>query len=149
MARSGIHFGDCGMTLHETQTAPVKWFGIPRLYCLIVLFAAVFTIAIKMAPDRKPFVNPKIVAEAYVWPIGCEKKIYMEGDYIAQACMKSEYYIYEWKRYGWHVTSKGFQGFYRVSNDAIDFNHCNVFIKRHCIIYNKISNVFGAVGENK
>jgi hypothetical protein len=110
--------GDGGVRLPHDYNVPVKWLGLPRLYWLIGAFIVVFMAAIKMAPETKPFVNPKLAAEPYVWPEGCEQKKYRETDTISENCLTQKYYIGDGQKWGWRRIS-AWPYYYRVGNDAV------------------------------
>jgi hypothetical protein len=113
-----------------------------------VLFAAVFTIAIKMAPDRKPFVNPKIVAEAYVWPIGCKIKKYASGDKISKNCLIEKYYIGDCQNWGWPRGTK-WPYYYRVGDDAVMVTDVisGIIMSDQVTIYEVINGIFIVEGS--
>ena len=71
-----------------------------------------------LLPKHKPFVNPKIVAEIYVWPNGCERKVYKELDKIRRECLVDRYKIGDGQIWGWRRTGK-WPHYYRVGNDAV------------------------------
>ncbi len=155
MARSGIPLcwmGDGGVSEKfgiEKRVPSKRLF--PIYYWLVLMLLAAGGIYYTLSQQPR-FVNPKIAAEPYIWPDGCENKSYAYGDYISKTCMAQKYAIPEWKQYGWHAgmgTSTVFEGFYRVSNDAIAFHHCDSDRKNMCKARKKIVDVFVVTGENK
>lgn len=114
----------------------------------IVLSVAVPSVYL-MLPERKPFMNPKIKAEAYVWPAGCEKRKYKgyddgKFDKISRNCLVDQYYIGNGQQWGW---SNGGNRpyFYRVGNDAIRVSST---WSSETNIYETITNVFIVEGQN-
>jgi hypothetical protein len=106
------------MKLHHRSGFPKKWLGLPRVLWLFLMLIVVFSIAVKLAPDQRSFVNPKIAAEPYVWPEGCKKKRYMQSDTISKNCLTQKYYIGDGQKWGW-TRASGWPYYYRVGNDAV------------------------------
>jgi hypothetical protein len=71
-----------------------------------------------VAPDTKPFVNPKLTADPYIWPAGCKKKKYTTANKISKNCLIQKYYIGDGQHWGWRRGSK-WPYYYRVGNNAV------------------------------
>ena len=106
------------MRLPPNYGAKIKWFGLGRVWWLTAALAMALGIVIRMAPERRPFVNPRIEALAYVWPGGCERKKYRSLDKINRECLEPKYYIGDGQKWGWYRTSK-WPYYYRVQNDSV------------------------------
>jgi hypothetical protein len=147
--------GDGGVSeeFEQKQHQPYKRL-FPLHYWMLILIVAGVAIYLTL-PERLPFRNPKIAAEPYFWPQGCDEKEYSAMDEIAKLCMSATYAIPEWRQYGWHVSTgggKGFKGYYRVGNDAVSISLCNRgFLSQidTCNVSNVIADVFVVAGENK
>ena len=118
---------------------PVKWYGIRRVYWLVAGLTLVLFTAIKIAPEKRPFVNPRIEASPYVWPAGCEEKEYSRGDEISKSCLESQYSIPDYKKYGWPRSSKR-ANYYRIGRDAV-WVWCNS-ITGSCSVRRVVSDVY-------
>src|SRR6185369_2598447 len=71
--------------------------------------------------DKENPVNLPIVADAYVWPTGCDEKIYERGDNISWKSQSSKYYMRSRLKYRFSsdINPKNTSYYYMVGNDAI------------------------------
>jgi hypothetical protein len=101
----------------EDET-PQKWFGLTRMRAGILAALAAVAISYWVSPAPKPFANPQIKSEAFVWPAGCEKKEYKEWDEINDACLIQ--YIGDGAQWGWPTGGRTrWPEYYRIGNDAM------------------------------
>ena len=119
------------------------------LLLLIVTVLCVTIVFYAFSPKRGPFTNPKIKADPYVWPQGCEKKNYSESDDIDKACMSPSYFIGEGNQWGWPRDGKGYPEYYRVGNDAIDIRYCDEDEQNKCHVRNMVRDVYAVSGDPK
>jgi hypothetical protein len=112
-----------------------KWAVLALAICALLTVVAII---------ERPFVNPKITAESFVWPKGCEEKEYNDGQIISPQCQQDKYYIGKGREYGW---DRAPGGYYRLGNDAIQIT-CKIYDVNSCVVNRIIRNVF-VVGENK
>lgn len=117
----------------KRQRPYFKWVALAIAVLLIVVFML-----------EKPFVNPKIKAEAYVWPQGCEERKYKNQDEIPPECENDRYYIGNGREFGW---SRAPGGYYRVGNDAVQVV-CLFYDQSSCTVNRIVNDVF-VVGKNK
>jgi hypothetical protein len=115
--------GDGGMSDGFEDEMPQKWFGLTRVWWLAISLIIGIIVIMKIMPERVAFVNPKIVAQPFVWPEGCEKKQYEEEMPVHRECISELYNIGDGRKWGWKSSSK-LSSYYRVGNDAI-FPICN------------------------
>jgi hypothetical protein len=120
----------------EDQKARIR---VPRVWVLAIVTVVGFIFMMKTAPVRAPFVNPKITAEPYVWPEGCQRREYKELDIIDRKCIQDKYYIGSGENWGWPKSSKR-ASYYRVGNDAFDMG-CSVF-SNECHVTSIVKNTF-------
>ena len=108
-----------------------------RIAIPLILVAIIFS----MRPKPVPFSNLGIQASPYVWPIGCDERIYEDLDKISEACISESYYIGDGKRYGWPQAIFGGTRYYRVGNDAANIA-CNVYASNDCKITQLVKHSF-------
>jgi hypothetical protein len=121
---------------HKRVWPAWKW----ALACLVATLVAYTSL-----PEQKPFVNPRIVAEAYVWPDGCIEKRYVDLDKIQHACLTSNYAIGDGQQWGWKRTSK-WPHYYRVGTDAVLVTD---IWSREAKIFNVVRDVFVVKDSNE
>jgi hypothetical protein len=132
----GMNYGDFEEKLSFVETKQFR----ALFWTSVVLFVVFMLFYIWY---RTPsFVNPKIQAEEYVWPMGCEAKTYELTDQISKKCMQEKYYIGEGWEYGWPRGGKSRPAYYRVGNDALDFRACDQSVEGFCDIHNRIVKVY-------
>jgi hypothetical protein len=102
--------------------------SLERKLALIALIAAFFWYVIVTTPERAPFLN----AEQYSWATGCSPNIYENPKgHVASfgrkfkilpcGCFQQKYKIKNSYQRGL-LPSKGSDGYYRISNDAVELN---------------------------
>ena len=85
---------------------------------IFVVMVGSALIYVALSPRPEQFVIPHIKSAPYVWPKGCENKIYNDGDRIPSACADNAYMFKDAEKYGFN-SSRGVHAYYRVNNDAI------------------------------
>ena len=126
---------------------PVKWYGVRRAYWLAAVLFLLFAVAIRMAPSKRPFADPKIEAPAYVWPAGCAKKKYRVLSKIDKSCLDPKYYIGDGRKFGWkRISQKPY--YYRVGNDAVMVTDIAIGedLSQNLTVYEVIDDVFAQKG---
>ena len=85
------------------------WGGVSLAICSLLYF---------ISNNEPAFVNPKIEAEKFVWPEGCEQKQYKKFDEIKADCLT--HYIGNGRNYGWSRHKSGPNKYFRIENDALN-----------------------------
>lgn len=115
----------------------VKRFGLTASQWRIAIPVTLGLIIVLAWPKPVPFVNPKIIAQPFIWPTGCQQKTYSKGDPITAACLK--YHIADGPKWGWPRGSK-WPDYYRIGDDAV-WVICNVYTSR-CRVFDAVRDVY-------
>ena len=111
---------------HEPRPGFVKWRNRFFILVGVCLLMIVVREKYEMHVDRDNPVNLPIVAEKYVWPVGCEERNYVKGDPISSNCMSKKYYMRSGLKYKFNgyieYVNKTPNYYYRVQNDAFSIN---------------------------
>jgi len=103
----------------------------------VALFFLIFFVANIFLSSPKKLEIPHIRSKEYIWPEGCENKIYKLYDSIGRGCVRNYYTFNEEKKYGLpaYKSSK----YYRVDRNLVQIT-CG--FKKECGISHIYYDVF-------
>lgn len=129
---------------------------IPKIAALTL---SIVVVAFLLRPYiSRPFVNPHIPSEPYVWPSGCKPttttsdesrgsdshRYYGVESNIPRACMDPRYYFSDAAKYNFPKQMGVGRNYYRVGPDAINFD---CFSDGRCVASNVVKDVFVEAGK--
>lgn len=115
--------------------AEIKW-GFVAFFGIVIPASIIFF----LLPPQPAYVKPQIQSPEFIWPRGCPKKDYKEGDEISTACIIKKNKFFRAKKYGLSSYGRGAPQWYRVNDSLYDVS-CRVF-SDFCTIDKIERNVF-------